>query len=51
MKKFIKKKEGPNQAGVKYGTPDHFKGEKAQGKRPNPGIKFNPARFKIQHKG
>ena len=49
-KTFIKKKSGPNQAGPKYRTPDFFKGKIAI-KGFNQGVKFNPAKFKIQHKG
>ena len=54
MKKFIKKKsksKGPNAAGPKYRTPDYFKGGKFGGKKVAPQLKFNPAQFKVQHKG
>jgi len=52
MKSFIKKKEGPNQAGPGYRTPDHFKGSRfSGGKTTNLPMKFNPAQFKTQHKG
>lgn len=52
-KKYIKKKSGPNQAGPKYRTPDHFKGSKFSGggKANKDRPKFNPAQFKVQHKG
>ena len=50
--KFIKKKSGHNQAGPGYRTSDHFKGSKfSGGKGANPPLKFNHAKFKIQHKG
>jgi len=48
--KFIKKNAGPNQSGPKYRTPDHFKGSLFGGKKPAT-PKFNPAQFKIQHRG
>jgi hypothetical protein len=56
-KNFIKSKSvagGPNASGPKYRTPDHFKvsvfgGSKA--KVTPPRVKFNPAQFKVQHKG
>jgi hypothetical protein len=52
MKKYVKKKAGP-KAGPKYRTPDYFKGSKFGGKgKVNPTqVKFNPAQFKVQHKG
>lgn len=50
MIKFQKNKSGPNQAGPKYRTPDHFR-ESSAAFRKTPAAKFNPARFKIQHKG
>jgi len=49
-KTFIKKKAGKNQTGPKYRTSDFFKGKLAV-QRPPSTIKFNPARFRIQHKG
>ena len=57
MKKFIKSKSsvsGPNASGPKYRTSDHFKGSVfSSGKSSNspPRVKFNPAQFKVQHKG
>ncbi len=54
MKGFIKKKSGPNQAGPGYRTPDHFKGSIFGGdksKFASPQSKFNPAQFRVQHKG
>jgi hypothetical protein len=60
-KKYSKSKTGPNQAGPKYRTPDHFKGSvfsagskfsgDDKGKKNIPQVKFNPAQFKTQHKG
>jgi len=49
-KNFIKKKEGPNQAGPKYRTSDFFKA-KTFSPKSSFGIKFNPSTFKTQHKG
>ncbi len=57
VKKFIKSKsytQGPS-----YRTPDHFKGATLarggnkihQSKFKTPNLKFNPAKFKTQHKG
>ncbi|OGM02884.1 hypothetical protein A2115_00130 [Candidatus Woesebacteria bacterium GWA1_41_8] len=61
MKNYSKKKDGTNAAGPKYRTPDHFRAENfgggskfSGGKAANfskPGLKFNPAQFKTQHKG
>jgi len=45
-KKYIKKKVG-SQLG--YRTPDHYKGKALKKVKKVP--KFNPSRFKIQHKG
>jgi len=53
MKKFIKKKSSslsPNASGPKFRTPDHFKGRKF-GKSSTATTRFNPAKFRIQHKG
>jgi len=56
-KKFIKSKSvagGPNASGPKYRTPDHFKASIFSGgntKNTPPRVKFNPAQFKVQHKG
>jgi len=50
MKSFIKKKSQPNQAGPHFRTPDHFKGKVVFKNKFIP-TKFNPAHFKIQHKG
>lgn len=56
-KKFMKLKsttKDPNAAGPKYRTPDHFKGSVFSGGKPRispPRVKFNPAQFKVQHKG
>jgi hypothetical protein len=63
-KKFIKSKSvagGPNASGPKYRTPDHFKASLSAGKasifsggntkNTPPRVKFNPAQFKVQHKG
>jgi hypothetical protein len=57
--KFIKSKSKPNATGPGYRTSDHFKGSvfsgggsKFSGNKPaTPGLKFNPAQFKTQHKG
>jgi hypothetical protein len=52
MKTFIKKKSGPNQAGPKYRTSDHFRAGKFGKNYPKPSAKFKPAQFKLrQHKG
>jgi hypothetical protein len=53
-KKYIKKKAGPNQAGPKYRTPDHFKGKRFKdsgSKEEIKSLRFNPERSKIKHRG
>lgn len=68
MKKYMKKKsskKGPNAAGPKYRTPDHFSPRirsseagkagkfSSSGKPPSKRaqLSFKPAQFKVQHKG
>lgn len=60
MKKYVKsksKQSGPNATGPKYRTPDHFKGatfaggSKFSGRGKAPVTRFDPGKFKIQHKG
>lgn len=60
VKTYIKSKSAPNATGPKYRTPDHFKSRSRFGKssredigskKANPQPKFNPAQFKVQHKG
>ncbi|EKD62189.1 MAG: hypothetical protein ACD_52C00276G0004 [uncultured bacterium] len=48
MKKYIKKKSGPK---LGFRTADFFRGSKFSGGGKPPSAKFNPSRFKIQHKG
>jgi len=55
-KHYVKKKAGPKK-GPKYRTPDHFlstqagKVSKFSGKGQKLGQKFNPTKFKVQHRG
>jgi len=55
MKTFIKKKSGPNAAGPKFRTSDHFKGSifgaGASRFSKGPQLKFKPSQFRTQHKG
>jgi len=44
---YVKKKVGPNAMGPGFRTADHFKARTFGA----PAQKFNPAQFKVQHKG
>lgn len=55
-KTFIKSKSVPSNLGPKYRTPDHFRASRFSGGGKLPSEKnlvqkFNPAQFRIQHKG
>lgn len=50
-KTFVKKKDKPNAPGPGFRTSKAFKGKIIGGKKQIPQARFNPASFKVQHKG